>query len=129
MRIEKLISLLFAAAAAYDGILGIAFLVFPLALYQRFNVPLPNHWGYVEFAAAVLIIFAIMFANVARRPLANRNLIIYGVLLKLSYCAVVFGNWLSAGIPDMWKPLAFADAAFAILFVWAYVWLQRKPTA
>lgn len=125
MKTERLISLLFGAAAAYDGILGVAFLVFPLALYQHFNVPPPNHWGYVGFAAALLIVFALMFLNVARNPRANRNLIPYGILLKVSYCAVVFGNWFAQGIPDMWKPLACADAAFAILFLWAYVVLGR----
>jgi hypothetical protein len=129
MKTDRPISVLFGAAAAYDGILGLAFLVFPLALYQRFNVPPPNHWGYVEFSAALLIVFALMFLNVARNPQANRNLIPYGILLKVSYCAVVFGNWPAQGIPDMWKPLAFADAAFAILFLWAYVLLRRKPAA
>jgi hypothetical protein len=125
MKSERFIALLFAGAAAYDGVLGLAFLVFPLALYKRFDVPPPNHWGYVEFAAALLIVFALLFLNVARHPRANRNLIPYGILLKVSYCAVAFGNWFAQGIPEMWKPLAFADAAFAILFVWAYAWLGR----
>jgi len=125
MKNERLISLLFGAAAAYDGILGLAFLVFPLALYRRFDVAPPNHWGYVEFAAALLVVFALLFFNVARHPRANRNLIPYGILLKVSYCAVVFGNWFAQGLPNLWKPLAFADAAFAILFLWAYVWLKR----
>jgi hypothetical protein len=129
MKAEKRISLLFGVAAVYDGSLGVAFLVFPSALYQRFSVPPPNHWGYVEFAAAILIVFALMFLSVARHPRENRNLIPYGILLKVSYCAVVFGNWFAQGIPDMWKPLAFADAAFAILFLWAYVLLGRKPAA
>ena len=129
MKTNRLVALLFGTAAAYDGILGLAFLVFPLALYRRFNVPPPNHWGYVEFSAAMLIIFALLFISVARHPRASSNLIPYGILLKVSYCAIVFGHWLTQGIPDMWKPLAFADAVFALLFLWAYVVLGRRPAA
>ncbi len=126
MKAERAAAFLFYAAAAYDGILGLAFLVFPLAIFQRFNVTPPNHWGYVEFSAAVLIVFALMFLNIARRPHANRNLIPYGVLLKIAYCAVVFGNWFTRGLPSMWIPLAFTDAAFAVLFIWAYLALRRR---
>lgn len=125
MRTIRWISLLFAAAAIYDGVLGLAFIVFPAALYQRFGVTPPNHWGYVEFAAALLIVFALMFANIARRPAANRNLIPYGILLKVAYCAVVFRYWLTVEIPDMWKPWAVADVVFALLFLWAYTALGR----
>jgi hypothetical protein len=99
--------------------------VFPAALYRRFDVTPPNHWGYVEFGAALLVVFALMFANIACRPRANRNLIPYGILLKVSYCAVVFRYWFTEDLPSMWIPLAFADAAFALLFLWAYVALGR----
>lgn len=125
MRRQRSIVALFGVAAAYDGLLGLAFLLFPAALFARFEVPPPNHWGYVHFAAALLVIFGLLFLNVAWRPHANRNLIPYGILLKVAYCAVVFGHWFTADIPGMWKPLAFADAAFAVLFVWAYVRLGR----
>ena len=104
MQAQRSIVALFGVAAAYDGLLGIAFLLFP---------------------AALLVIFGLLFLNVAWRPHANRNLIPYGILLKVAYCAVVFGHWFTADIPGMWKPLAFADAAFAVLFVWAYVRLGR----
>jgi len=129
MRTFRSISMLFAVAAVYDGVLGLAFVVFPAALYERFGVPLPNHWGYVDFAALLLIVFALMFVNVARRPQANRNLIPYGILFKMSYCIVVFRYWFTQDLPSMWKPLAFADAAFAALFLWAYIALARASRA
>ena len=121
----RLITLVFAAAALYDGVIGAAFLIFPLALYHHFEVPPPNHWGYVEFSAALLIVFALLFYNVARDPRRNRNLIPYGVLLKVAYCGVVLRYWVAEGIPDLWKPFAIADAVFAAVFVWAYVTLGR----
>ena len=90
------------------------------AVFQWFNVTAPNHPGYVQFPAALLIVFAILFASVARDPAANRNLIPYGMLLKVSYCGVAFWYWFQAGIPNMWKPWAIADFAFLVLFYAAY---------
>jgi hypothetical protein len=115
-----MIPLLFWIGAAYDGLLGVAFLGFQGEVFHLFGVTPPNHPGYVHFSAALLLIFAVLFANIARDPRRNRNLIPYGILLKISYCATVFGHWAAGGIPDMWKPFAFADLIFLGLFVWAY---------
>jgi hypothetical protein len=120
MKSRTAITALFLLAAAYDGVLGLAFLVAHDAVFQWFNVTPPNHPGYVQFPAALLIVFAIMFAAVARNPEANRNLIPYGMLLKVSYCGVAFWHWFQAGLPNMWKPWAIADFAFLVLFFAAY---------
>jgi hypothetical protein len=126
MRNDAPVKLLFWIAGLYDGILGLLFLVFPARLYETFGVPPTNHWGYVHFTAALLIVFAIMFFAIARQPLRNRNLIPYGLLLKVSYCGVVFWHWAAQGIPDMWKPFAVADVVFALLFIWAYARLGKS---
>jgi len=126
MKEDRLVSILFAIAGLYDGILGAAFLVAPDALFARFAVTPPNHFGYVQFPAALLIVFAIMFFAIAAHPRANRNLIPYGILLKAAYCTLVFGYWLTQGLPGMWKPFAFADLAFAALFAWAWVRLPPR---
>lgn len=120
MRTKPVISALFLVAAAYDGILGIAFLLLPGNIFEWFNVTPPNHPGYIEFPALLLIAFALMFGAIARNPVANRNLIPFGMLLKVSYCAVVFGHWLGGGIPNLWKPWAVADLVFLALFYAAY---------
>lgn len=126
------ISLLFLVAAAYDGVLGAAFLLAGERVFDWFAVTPPNHMGYVRFPAALLIIFAIMFLAVAVRPVANRQLIIYGMLLKVCYSGMVGYYWFTTDVPMMWKPFAVADVVFLVLFAWA--WLQlgaagRKPTA
>jgi hypothetical protein len=121
MKKKPLVSLLFIIAALYDGVLGIIFLFAPRAVFQWFEVTPPNHYGYVHFPAALLIVFALMFLVIARNPAANRNLIPYGMLLKVSYCSVVFFHWLTAGIPYMWKPFAIIDLGFFVLFAWAYL--------
>jgi hypothetical protein len=42
----------------------------------------PNHPAYVQFPAALLIIFVLMFVTIARDPARFRHLIPFGVLLK-----------------------------------------------
>lgn len=111
---------IFYVAGAYDGILGLAFLLMPAPVFAAFDVPPPNHWGYIQFPAALLVVFALMFFAVARQPEPNRNLIPYGILLKLSYAGVVFGWWATSGLPGMWKPFAIFDLVFAGVFFWAY---------
>jgi len=126
MRPPKWISPLFASAAIYDGGLGLLFIVAPGYPFRLFDVTPPNHWGYVQFPAALLIIFALMFVAVARDPLGSRNLIPYGILLKLAYCGVVFYHWFATDIPGMWKPLAVIDLVMGALFVWAHVALRTR---
>ena len=120
------IVLLFVIAALYDGILGLVFLFAPVAAFARFSVPPPNHMGYVQFPAALLLVFALLYLAVARDPVGHRNLIPYGMLLKVAYCGVVFYHWFTAGIPHMWKPFAVLDIVFLALFVWAYASLRSR---
>src|ERR1017187_3726477 len=120
MKTTRSIAALFLIAALYDGGLGAAFLMAPGLLYRLGDVPPPNHWVYAQFPAALLLIFALMFVAVARDPIKNRGLIIYGFLLKLSYCGMVFWYWFTAGIPDLWKPFAVIDLVMGALFLWSY---------
>ena len=75
-----------------------------------------------------MIVFAVMFAAVARAPVANRGLIVYGVLLKASYCGVTSFHWVTDQLPGMWKPFVGIDLAMALLFVWAYSLLRARAT-
>ncbi len=120
MKKQSLISLLFYIAALYDGVLGLAFLLAAPAVFEWYGVMPPNHFGYVQFSACLLIVFALMYLAVARNQSKNRNLIPYGILLKVSYCGTVLYYWLTATIPSMWKPFVIYDLIFLILFVWAY---------
>ena len=110
----------FILASLYDGILGLLFLLIPAQLFEMANVTPVNHFGYVQFSALLLIIFGIMFYQIARNPVENKNLIIYGILLKLSYCSVVFFYWIAQNLPFIWKPFAVLDVLFLIAFIWAY---------
>lgn len=117
---QRLVSATFMLSGIYDGLLGAVFLVFAPKLFAAFGVTPPNHYGYIQFPAALLIVFAIMFIAIARKPKENRNLMPYGIMLKLSYCLIVFSYWFTRGIPILWKPFAVIDAAFAMLFYWSW---------
>ena len=117
---KTVISLIFGTSAVYDGVLGAAFLIAAPSLFSWCGVTPPNHWGYVAFPSALLVIFALMFAAIAYNPSANRNLMPYGILLKMAYSGIVFYYWFTIGIPNMWKPFAVCDLVFMVLFAWAY---------
>jgi hypothetical protein len=124
MKTSRWIFALFTIAAAYDGLLGLLFLAAPRLPFDLFNVTPPNHIGYVQFPAALLLIFAWMFAVVAMDPVRNRSLIPYGIGLKVAYCTLCFWYWFTADIPIIWKPFAVIDVAMGILFAWSYVALR-----
>ena len=122
MKTPRWIALLFGLAAVYDGILGLLFLLAPGYPFQLFHVTPPNHLGYVQFPAALLLIFALMFAGITLDPLRRRGLICYGILLKAAYCGVSGYYWMSAdGIPAMWKPFTIIDLVMGVLFILAYL--------
>jgi len=116
---DKLFKALFGVAAIYDGLLGIAFMFWAERIFTMYQVTPPNHIGYIQFPALLLLMFAWLFLTIARNPVANRHLIRYGIWLKASYSGMVFWYALTTGVPDMWIPWAWADLAFLVLFVWA----------
>jgi hypothetical protein len=126
MKSHGWIRIVFALSALYDGLLGLLFILRPDWPFERFNVPPPNHFGYVEFPAAVVLIFAFMFARIAINPSRHRELIVYGILLKLAYVWVSGWHWLHGNIPTMWKPFIVIDAICAVLFLVAYASLFGK---
>ncbi len=125
----KMIKPLFIIAALYDGILGLAFLIAPVGIFTMYGVEPPNHMAYVQFPAFLLIIFAVMFYQVARDPVRNRGLILYGCGLKVSYCMLVLVYELTSGISSMWIPWAWADLAFLVLFILSWRTLNQEAAA
>jgi len=120
---------LFIIAALYDGILGLLFLLFPGLAFQIYEITPPNHFGYVQFPAILLMVFAAMFYRVARDPVSNRFIMLYGVALKAGYSGLVFYYMLTTGVPAMWIPWAWADLVFLVLFLicWSYTGHRAEP--
>ncbi len=130
MSTSKIVSILFYVSAGYDFLIGLAFLFAgPLIFELCKDVP-PNHWGYVQFPALLLMVFGVMFYQIAMKPEHNRNLIPYGVMLKLSFSGVVIWHWLAKNnMPFVWKPFAIIDVLFLIAMLWAMNAIARitKP--
>lgn len=118
------IRVLFVVSFLYDGLLGLAFLVAGPSVFTATGITPPNHWGYVHFAAGLLLVFAWMFLQIARNPLENRGLIVYGALLKACYVLTVLWHATHGGVPPLWVVFAVMDAGFFILFVAAHAWLR-----
>jgi hypothetical protein len=116
----SMVRLLFVIAGLYDFIIGLVFLFFGPRLFEATGVPQPNHWSYIQFGSLLLIIFGTMFFGVAYDPVANRNLIPYGMLLKLSYTGLATYYWVTTDIPMLFKPFAIIDAVMLVLFFLAY---------
>ena len=119
---------LFFIAALYDGILGLIFLLAGPTVFSISGIEAPNHWGYVQFPALLLLVFALMFFQIARDPIGYRTLIPYGIGLKAAYCLVVFGHYTLATIPSLWIPWALLDFIFLIAFWRAYRMSSRQKT-
>ena len=113
------VRILFFVSSAYDGLLGLAFIFAAPAVFKLAGITPPNHWGYVHFAAGTLVIFAWMFLQIALRPVENRNLVIYGVLLKACYVAPILWHEYQGGIPTLWEWFAVIDTVFLALFLWS----------
>lgn len=129
MNTVRLSRLIFTLAGIYDSFLGIVFLFIPFWVFDMFQVTPPNHFGYVQFSAALLIVFALMFFQIAQDPVGKIILIPYGVGLKFTYSTLVFWYWLLSDIPNMWKPFAVADFTFMVGFIWCYYTLKSSRAA
>ena len=122
------IKIIFVVAGLYDGAVGVIFFLFGLSVFDFYNVTRPNHIGYIQFPALILIIFGIMFIRIASDPVRFRELMLYGVGLKLAYSGVVFYHYFTAGLPFMWIPFAILDILFLIIFLVCWGTLKRPSS-
>lgn len=125
----KWIKTLFIVAAAYDIVLSAVAIVGSPQIYRALGVTPPNHWGYVQFPALLVLVFGIMFQRIAADPVGRLELIHYGMGLKAAYCGVVFWYQIIGNVPKMWIPFAWADLIFFVLFFFAWKSLTRKSAA
>ena len=74
------------------------------------------------------MVFGSMFLAIGRDPVGNRNLMPFGMLLKISYVGIVSFYWLTTGCPFLFKPFVAIDFVMLVLFVIAYLTTsQTRP--
>ncbi len=117
---KTMLKTFYVIAGLYDGVLGIAFLLFPAAIFTMYAVEPPNHMAYVQFPALLVMIFGAMFFRIAMDPVRNRELSLYGCALKVSYCSMVFWYQATSTIPSMWVPWAWVDLVFLAIFIFTW---------
>ena len=117
---KSTISLLYYIAGVYDFVIGVIFLFFGAQLFDLAGIPYPNHWGYVQFCSLMLMVFGSMFLTIGRDPIDNRNLMPFGMLLKISYVGIVSFYWSTTGCPFLFKPFVAIDFAMLVLFAMAF---------
>ena len=59
---------LFLIAGLYDGLLGLIFFFGYEQVFAFFEVTPPNHPAYIKFPALLLVVFGIMFVQIATDP-------------------------------------------------------------
>jgi hypothetical protein len=126
---KSTISTLFGIAGVYDFGIGIVFLFFGTQLFDLSGIPHPNHWGYVQFCSLMLMVFGSMFLAIAREPVSNRNLMPFGMLLKISYAGLVCFYWLTTGCPFLFKPFVVIDLGMLVLFAMAFIATAQRQAA
>lgn len=125
MNAPSWVKILFVIGGVYDAALGATFLLCPRRLFDMAAVEFPNHVGYVQFPALLLVLFGLMFFRIGSDPVRFRDQMVYAMGLKVAYCSVIFGHWLTGGVPRIWIPFAFADLVFLALFILA--WRTTAP--
>jgi hypothetical protein len=116
----SVVRLVFVIAGLYDFVIGLVFLSMGPQIFDATGVPPPNHWAYIQFGSLLLMVFGTMFFAVAYDPVANRNLMPFGLLLKLSYTGLVAYYWFTTDCPMLFKPFAIIDALMFVVFLLAY---------
>ncbi|HEX4064551.1 MAG TPA: hypothetical protein VHZ09_00900 [Acidobacteriaceae bacterium] len=123
------VKILLILCGLFDGVVGLVFAVMPATLFRVAHVTPPNHFGYVQFPALLLVIFAIMFFRAAADPVLHREILLYGVALKASYAGLVFWYQFHGGVPVLWIPWAWADAIFLVLLLMGWSAMAHRAVA
>lgn len=112
---------LFFLAGLYDFLIGLGFFAAGAKIFDLTGVTHPNHWAYVQFAALILMVFGLMFFTIAINPIAHRNLMPFGMLLKICYSGLVLYYWVFEDCPFLFKPFAIIDLVMLALFLTAFL--------
>jgi hypothetical protein len=126
---------LFAVAALYDIVLGVAFLFFPRESFELVGAEAeyPEYTAYITLIAVFLLVLGIGYALIARGNLMrNRDLIAVGTLYKLAYVGAAVFYLITGDYPHISFIAIFgvADLGFLVLMAecWWYIHrLEHRP--
>jgi len=128
---EKYYRSLFAVAAIYDIVLGIAFIFFRHPIYGALGISdkLPAFGGYLTLLGVFVLVIGVAYALIARGDLRrNADLILVGALYKAAYATTAFYYWAHGNLPHVAFGAVFgvADVIFLVLMAECYWSLEKK---
>ena len=113
MRVWKIV---FAVAALFNLAVGLPLLLAPAAFYAALGQPVSDVLN-AQVAGALIAVFGIGYAMVARDPAANRGIVWMGVIGKTPLPLIYWLNVQAGTAPMSGFPLTLVDLAFAALFL------------
>lgn len=128
MTINQITRITLRASASYDIVLGGIVLLFHPVIYKYFHITPPNHLGYIQMLALFVVVLGVMQAMAAPNPAAKTDLIICSLLMKVSYCVVVFGHLVCGAIPGLWVVFALIDLLVAVILILFLESLHKEAT-
>lgn len=114
----------FAVAAVFNWLVGLPLLIAPAAFYAMLGQSTPDLFN-AQMAGALIVVFGVGYAMVARDPVANRGIVWLGVIGKGPLPLLYWLNVQAGRAPMSGFPLTLVDLAFAALFL-TYLLRTRK---
>jgi hypothetical protein len=125
---ERYYRVLFLVAMLYDGLLGIAFILFYKPIFDVLDVA-PPEGGYIPLLGSFLFVIGVAYYLIWRSDLErNRDMILVGTLYKLAYSAVALTYWAIGEVPHVAFAAVFgiADLIFFVLMLDCWLYLGRR---
>ena len=107
------IRMLFLVAALYN--IGLAIFFF---ITNKLGADL----SLALVAVTMLLVFGVMFCNLAMNPVRYKKLIPYAILRNLAYCGLAGWFFYKAKLPLVWLIPGAVDAFFLLFFI--IVWIR-----
>lgn len=107
--------LLLTAAALYDGILGLLFLLFFRPILGLLGAAVPENPVYLQLAAGCIALFGLGFWHAAQHPVRNLDLVRLGTGLKVFFvCLAAYAAAVGLLPHPIFLVLALLDALFVV---------------
>ena len=103
--------------AAYDGLIGLAFLFFAEPIFRALGMENAADPVYVQLAAGLIAIMGLGFFLAWRDPLLNRDLVMLGTVFKAFYILLAAYALVRGEVPHaVFLVFAAIDVVFLIVF-------------
>lgn len=126
MKSSKLYKMLFVGMGIYDFLLGLIFLFFYQSIFKKFNIPLPNHPGYILVPALFLISGAIGEFLIAKNLLRNIDLALVRLLMKISFTGALLYCYFMYDISKMFLIIGLFSITGIVINTFYMHWAKSQ---